>query len=129
VAVADCFDAMTAHRAYHKRALSSFEALGILLGTARVQFDPATLWALLRTVGLYPPGTALMLDSGHIVLSLTPNPENPRRPSVRVVMHPDGTLSPQDHPEDWSPLPEDRRAERVLPPEELNADATEYLAA
>src|SRR5262249_8713480 len=113
----------------HKRALSSFEALGILLGTARVQFDPATLWALLRTVGLYPPGTAVVLDSGHIALSLAPNPENHRRPSVRIVLRPDGSLAPQDQPEDWCPMADDRRVERVLRPEELNADAAEYLAA
>ncbi len=129
VAVADCFDAMTGHRAYHKRPLSAFEALGILLGTARVQFDPAALWALLKTVGLYPPGTALILSSGHIVVSLTPNPESPRRPAVRVMLRPDGSLAPQDQPEDWSPLPDELRVERVLPPEELTADAAEYLAA
>src|SRR5207247_9027372 len=52
VSVADCFDAMTAHRAYHKRPRSPFEGLQYMLGPARVQFDPAVLWALVRTVGL-----------------------------------------------------------------------------
>ena len=50
VAVADCFDAITAHRAYHKRPMSPFEALQYILSPVRVHFDPAVLWALLRTV-------------------------------------------------------------------------------
>jgi HD-GYP domain-containing protein (c-di-GMP phosphodiesterase class II) len=129
VAVADCFDAITAHRAYHKRPRSTYEGLALLLGPARVQFDPAALWALLRTIGLYPPGTLLLLDSGEVVLSLTPNPADVRRPTVRVVLRAGGSPAPHDPPEDWSPLPAERRVERVLPPQEVAADAQEYLAA
>ncbi len=128
VAVADCFDAITAHRVY-KRPFSTYEALQQLLGPNRVHFDPAVLWGLLRTVGLYPPGALLVLDSGHVVLSLTPNPENPRCPVVRVVLQPGGSLASQDPPEDWNPLPAECRVERVLPPEEAVAETQEYLAA
>jgi HD-GYP domain-containing protein (c-di-GMP phosphodiesterase class II) len=129
VAVADVFDALTAHRAYHRRPLSTYEALAHLMGPVRIQFDQAVLWALLKTVGLYPPGTLLMLDSGHIVLSLSPNPEDPRRPVVRVVVHPDGTMGSQEQPEDWNPLPAERTVGRVLPPEEVTVETKEYLAA
>ena len=44
VAVADVFDAMTAHRAYARRAFSAFEGLQHLLGPTRVSFDPAVLF-------------------------------------------------------------------------------------
>jgi HD-GYP domain-containing protein (c-di-GMP phosphodiesterase class II) len=129
VAVADCFDAITAHRVYHKRAMSTFEGLALLMGPVRVQFDPAALWALLKTVGLYPPGTAMVLDSRHVVLSLHPNPEDPRRPAVRVLMRPDGTVAPEDPAEDWIPLSKERTVLRVLPPEEVGVKTGEYLAA
>ena len=42
----DCFDAITAHRTYHTRPRSPFEALQYMLGPSRVSFDPAALWAM-----------------------------------------------------------------------------------
>jgi HD-GYP domain-containing protein (c-di-GMP phosphodiesterase class II) len=54
VAVADCFDAISAHRAYHRKPRSAFEALEYMLGPTRVSFDPAALWGLVRTVGSIP---------------------------------------------------------------------------
>jgi len=74
VAMADCFDAITAHRAYHSRPRTAFEGLQILLGPNRVNFDPAVLWALVRSVGLYPAGTVLQTSSGAVVLVTSPNP-------------------------------------------------------
>jgi len=129
VAVADCFDAMTAHRAYHKRALSAFEALQILLGPNRVQFDPAALWALVKTVGLYPPGSVVLTRSGHVALALSPNPDDLRHPYCRVLALPDGTMVPEETPIEWSPMTADEAVMRVLLPEEYSIQTGEYLAA
>ena len=129
VALADCFDAMTGHRAYHKRPFSSFEALQYLLGPNRGHFDPAVLWALLKTVGLYPAGTVMLTDSGHIVLSVSPNPNDLRRPSCRVLVRPDGTEVPEETPELWNPMPESEHVANVLKPEDLKVQTSEYLAA
>ena len=129
VALADCFDAMTAHRSYHKRPFSSFEALQYLLGPNRVQFDPAVLWALVRTVGVYPPGSVLFTSSGHIVVALSPTPTTCGRPFCRVVMNPSGAVEPEDHPTLWSPMPPSERVVHVLKPEEVPVKTTEYLAA
>ncbi len=129
VAVADCFDAMTAHRAYHARPRSPFEALQYLLGPSRVQFDPAVLWALVRTVGLYPAGSMLLTDSNHLVLAVSPNPADLRRPVCRVLVRPDGTPVPEDAEETWSPMPAAERVVRVLRPEETTIDAQELMAA
>ena len=129
VSVADCFDAITAHRAYHKRPRSPFEGLQYLLGPTRVNFDPAALWALVKTVGLYPAGTVLQTDSGHIVLALSPNPKDVARPHVRVLMQPDGTAAPSEGAEEWNPMPRSRTVVRVLRPEEVTANTSEALAA
>src|SRR5437867_4938381 len=129
VAVADCFDAITAHRAYHRRPRTPFEALQYMLGPSRVSFDPAVLWALVRTVGLYPAGSVMQTDSGHVVLSLSPNPEDVRRPMCRVLVHPDGTATPEENAEQWSPMPAERYVVRVLKPEEHAFATGEYLAA
>lgn len=129
VAMADCFDAMTAHRVYAHRPHTAFEALQVLLGPNRVHFDPAVLWALLRTVGLYPAGTVMQTDNGHIVLSLSPNPADIARPVCRVLVRPDGRQPDDDVPELWEPMPVDVSVTRVLPPEEHGADTHGLLAA
>jgi HD-GYP domain-containing protein (c-di-GMP phosphodiesterase class II) len=129
VAVADCFDAMTAHRAYHKRPRSSFEALQYLMGPTRIQFDPAVLWSLVRTVGLYPAGSLLQTASGAIVLSITPNPTDLRRPVCRVLVHADGSAPPDDQPELWQPMPAGESVVRVIRPEERAVKTDDLLAA
>ena len=129
VAVADCFDAITAHRVYHKRPRSPFEGLQYLFGPARVMFDPATLYALARTVGLYPPGTVMVTESGYLVLSLSPNPKDLRRPNCRVLARPDGSLEPEEDGEMWHPMPEHERVVRVVRPEEVTVNTNEMLAA
>ena len=129
VAVADVFDAMTAHRAYHRRPYSAFEGLQHLLGPTRVNFDPAVLWALVRTVGLYPAGSVLHVDSGHVVLSMSPNPADVRRPNCRVLVHPDGAAAAEDGAEDWTPMGPGLQVTRVLRPEEHSFNTAEKLAA
>jgi HD-GYP domain-containing protein (c-di-GMP phosphodiesterase class II) len=129
VAVADCFDAMTAHRVYHKRPRTAFEGLQYLFGPSRVSFDPAVLWALARTTGLYPPGSVLTTESGALVLSVSPNPNDLRRPHCRVLVRPDGTSAPEDTPEMWDPMPAEENVVRVLRPEEHSVNTSELLAA
>lgn len=129
VAMADCFDAITAHRAYDTRPRSPFEGLQLLLGPTRVNFDPAVLWSLVRTVGLYPAGTVLQTESNHLVIVTAPNPKDVTRPFCRVLVHPDGGTPAADAPEFWEPMPETERARRVLKPEEHPPDTREALAA
>lgn len=129
VAMADCFDAITAHRAYHKRARTPFEALQILLGPNRTNFDPAVLWALIRTVGLYPAGSVLQTASGHVAVAMSPNPKDPTRPFAHVLVRPDGSQPGEEAPEHWEPMPESEQVVRVLTPEDTWIKAQEVLAA
>lgn len=129
VAVADFFDAITAHRAYRRRPLTSFEALQMLMGSERRHFDPAVLWALIQGVGLFPAGTVMLTRSSHVVLSLSPNPADRRRPHCRVLVRPDGSTPREDEPEAWDPMPAHEEIERVLQPEEHAVPAGALLAA
>ncbi|HTM57309.1 MAG TPA: HD domain-containing phosphohydrolase [Candidatus Udaeobacter sp.] len=129
VTVADCYDAMTAHRAYRSRPFTGYEALRLLLGPDRTRYDVAALWTLVRTVGLYPAGTLLMTNSGHLVISLSPNPEDMRRPFCRVLARPDGSMPPDAHPETWDPMPKDMTVSRVVSPEEFDGEIDRLIAA
>ena len=126
--MADCFDAITAHRAYHKRPRSAFEGLQYMLGPSRIQFDTMALWALVRTVGLYPAGTVLLTASNHVVLSLSPNPGDLRRPNVRVIVRPDGAVVPESEVETWDPMPATESVVKVLEPEDYQ-NTEQMLAA
>ncbi len=129
VAVADFFDAVTSHRAYRKRPLTTYEGLRLLTGPERHRFDAAAVWGLVRTVGAYPAGTVMLTGSGHVVLSLSPNPRDPGRPHCRVLRRPDGSSPLPDSPEIWDPMPEQERVLRVLGPDELGVDVGALLAA
>ena len=129
VAVADLFDAVTAHRSYRARPLTSFEALHLIVRSETHKFDPAPVWALVRTVGRYPAGTVMELESGAVVLALSPNHEQPSRPHCRVLVRADGSAPADDAPEHLDPLPESDRIVRVLAPEELSDDGTLRKAA
>jgi len=129
VAVADCFDAITAHREYRARALSSFEGLQHVMGPDRAHFDPAVLWALVRSVGLFPAGTVLLTGSRHVVLSLSPNPGDPRRPFCRVLSRPDGSVPGEREVLTWDPMPREENVERVLAPDEFQDNVADLLAA
>ena len=129
VAAADCFDAMTSHRAYRSRPFTGHEVLSILLGEDRAGFDPAVLWALVQSVGLYPAGTLIQTTSGYMMLSLNNDREDLRRPVCRVIAHPDGTPALEGRPEIWDPMPRHEAVARVIPPEDFDAEVDRLLAA
>jgi HD-GYP domain-containing protein (c-di-GMP phosphodiesterase class II) len=129
VAAADCFDAMTAHREYRKRPFTGYEALQLLMSADRGRFDPAVLWALVKTVGLYPAGTLMRTADGSLVLSLYPNPEDSRRPVCRVLSSSDGAKPPETAPEIWDPMPPEFSVASVVSPDEFEGEVDLLLAA
>ena len=80
-------------------------------------------------MGLYPAGSVLLTESNHVVLAVSPNPSDLRRPFCRVLVRPDGTTLPDDVEETWDPMSQSEVVLRVLRPEETTIDAQERLAA
>jgi len=62
-AVADVFDALTAKRVY-KNSMSSRNAITIILKDSGVHFDAKIARELLMSLGLYPPGSIVILSDG-----------------------------------------------------------------
>ena len=129
VTVADLFDALTSHRAYRERPFTGFEALRFVLNRKRQHLDPGAVWALIKTVGLYPAGTVMLTGSGYVVMSLSPNPGDPGRPHCRVLLRPDSSLPDPESPEVWDPMPAGEQVARALGPEEFAVDTNALLAA
>lgn len=85
-AIVDTYDAMTSDRPY-RAALAPPMALTQLYTESGAQFDPELVAAFVRTVGIYPVGTLVLLESGHLAVVDAINPDNSLRPVVRVIYH------------------------------------------
>ena len=121
VAVADCYVSLQTHRSMLGARVTPYQALGMMLGPLKARFDPAMLWALVQTVGFYPPGQLVILDDGAIAAVLSPNVQDLARPHVRVIVNAAGERI-TDRIEEFRPLPADRSIKRALPAEQYPDD-------
>jgi HD-GYP domain-containing protein (c-di-GMP phosphodiesterase class II) len=85
-AIVDTYDAMTSTRPY-RAAMSPSLALRQLYDDGGSQYDPALVAAFVRTVGIYPVGTLVLLESGHLAVVEQLHPDNMLTPVVRVIYH------------------------------------------
>lgn len=85
-AIVDSYDAMTSQRPY-RLAISPSMALAQLYDERGNQFDPALVAAFVRTVGIYPVGTLVLLESGHLAVVDEIHPDSSLTPVVRVIYH------------------------------------------
>jgi len=85
-AIVDTYDAMTSDRPY-RAAMSPSHTLRQLYDEGGMQYDPALVAAFVKTVGIYPVGTLVLLESGHLAVVEQMHPENMLTPIVRVFYH------------------------------------------
>ena len=122
IAVADCFVSLQMHRSPRGAYVTPFEALGMMLGPLKSRFHPAILWALVQTIGFYPPAQLVELDDGTIAVVLAPNAEDLARPHVRPLIAPDGHRLQPGEAEDLKPIPAERSVKRALRGAEYPSD-------
>lgn len=83
VAVANAFDELC-HPLSQERAHTAHESLSIIYAQQRSRFDSATLTALVHCLGVYPPGTIVLLSNGFIGMVVAVNPRRPLKPLVLI---------------------------------------------
>lgn len=84
ISVAERFDALTSPRPYRKALLPDAAIVRLL---TLPDLDRPTVLAFVRAMGLYPPGTLLLLSTGEMAVSFSPHPD-PKHyaaPIVRLV--------------------------------------------
>ncbi len=74
------------------KALTPHEALSQMFAQARTRFDANALQLMVRSLGVYPPGTIVRLSNDAIALVSSVNPQKPLRPWL-VVYDPDTPAS------------------------------------
>ncbi len=87
-AIVDTYDAMTSDRPY-RRALSPAVALAGIFEQGGHQFDPELVASFIHTVGLFPVGTLVRLESGHLAVVVAQHADQPLEPMVRIIYHAD----------------------------------------
>ncbi len=64
------------------RALTPHEALSMMFAQRRAKFEPRALQLMIRSLGVYPPGSIVKLSNDAIALVQSVNPAKPLRPWV-----------------------------------------------
>ena len=85
VAIADVYEAMTHKRPHKDKTSSPSDAIKELISFNQVLFNPRVLKALIETVGIYPIGSWVEINSGEICRVLATNEGFPLRPVLSVA--------------------------------------------
>lgn len=88
VTLCDVYDAITADRVYKKGA-SSVQALRILFDGRGTKFDKELTSKFIEYIGLYPPGSIVILKNGAIAIVTAKNYKYRHLPRLLVVLGPD----------------------------------------
>ena len=95
IAVVDAFVAMTAQKAY-RSALLGYDAMKTLLADKGRRFDYEVIKAMIQSVGVYPIGSIVLMNDTSIARVVGIAPEEPLRPSIRVLIDETGHLYPDN---------------------------------
>ncbi len=85
-AIVDVYDAITSNRVYHK-GMSPPQAMGRLLEWSRFHFNPDLVKMFIKSIGIYPTGSLVRLQSGRLGVVLEQNLERAMQPRLRVIYH------------------------------------------
>ncbi|MGR9014189.1 MAG: HD-GYP domain-containing protein [Gammaproteobacteria bacterium] len=82
--IVDVYDAITANRCYHK-GMEPTVAVRKMFEWSKFHFNPKLLRTFIRTVGIYPVGTLVLLESGKIGVVIEQCEKDMTRPLVRTI--------------------------------------------
>jgi response regulator RpfG family c-di-GMP phosphodiesterase len=96
IAVVDSFEAMVSKRPY-RSSMIGYQAMRNLLSDNSRRFDPNVLKVFIRTLGIYPIGSVVLLNNSCIARVIENNSDAPLKPKVRVIIDQHGReKQPQD---------------------------------
>jgi HD-GYP domain-containing protein (c-di-GMP phosphodiesterase class II) len=131
VSLADQYESMTSARVYMRGPLPAEKALSIMAERAGTQLDPLLFKFFVNMVGVYPVGTAVMLDTMELGLVTINNIMFPDRPKVLIITDPKGKKLERgyvvDLTEKVSTGQYKRSIRKLLDPHKYKINLAEYL--
>jgi len=85
VSVADAFEAMVSEKPY-RNSMIGYAAMKNLLSDNSRRFDPDVLKAFIRSMGIYPIGSTVVLNNAAIAKVVETHADAPLRPRLRVIV-------------------------------------------
>jgi HD-GYP domain-containing protein (c-di-GMP phosphodiesterase class II) len=98
VSVADAFEAMVSEKPY-RNSMMGYQAMKNLLSDNSRRFDPDILKAFIKTMGIYPIGSIILLNNGVIARVTEVQGDAPLRPKIRILIDELGKMFKQDEGE------------------------------
>lgn len=129
--IADCFDAMVSERPYSP-AISSFQALMLLYELRNQAFNSAVVERFIQTIGIYPIGSIVELNSGEVAIVVEQRRERRLKPKLLVIL--DANKQPYEQKRTLDLLDDPQTEDGllymikdVLSPGAYGIDPTEYF--
>jgi HD-GYP domain-containing protein (c-di-GMP phosphodiesterase class II) len=85
VSVADAFEAMVSQKPY-RNSMIGYAAMKNLLSDNARRFDPEVLKAFIRSMGIYPIGSLVLLNNAAIARVLETHADAPLRPKIKIIV-------------------------------------------
>jgi len=118
VAIVDVYDAITSDRCYHD-AISPYEALKNMYEWVNEDFDKDLIENFIKCLGIYPIGSVVELNLGHVGIVVSASEKSKLRPIVMLILNsqrerfPTPKLINLAHPK-WSTDAQKLEVKRIL---------------
>ena len=84
IAIIDAYDSLTSDKPYQK-AETHFEAINVLLTGVNTQFDETLVNCFIQSLGAYPAGSAIEMNSGELAIVIEVNQHQKLRPKIILL--------------------------------------------
>ena len=95
ITVADAFVAMITPKPYRDLMLGYQAMKNLLADNARI-FDPEIIKVMIRSIGIYPIGSIVLMNDASLARVVKSSPEAPMRPFIRVLIDATGEVLNED---------------------------------
>lgn len=86
VAIVDVYDAITSDRCYHD-AITPYDALKNMYEWVKEDFDKEMIEQFIKCLGIYPIGSVVELNLGHVGIVVSASEKSKLRPIVMLVLN------------------------------------------
>ncbi|MDR0584229.1 MAG: HD-GYP domain-containing protein [Treponema sp.] len=95
VSVSDAFEAMVSNKPY-RNSMVGYQAMKNLLADNSRRFDPGMLKVFIKTMGIYPIGSIVLLNNSALARVVEVHADTPLRPKIHLLINEFGRIFKPD---------------------------------